>query len=55
MAKGLAEQCKQFLRDELPPEVRLSLRLILFPVFFPVFRAALSSSPGFRRSDEASS
>lgn len=27
MAKGLAEQCKQFLRDELPPEVRLSLRL----------------------------
>jgi midasin len=37
MAKGLAEQCKQFLRDELPPEVRLSLRLILFPVFFSGF------------------
>ena len=53
MAKGLAEQCKQFLRDELPPEVQpLSLSLIyFFSGFFSRFSAPLS--PHLPGSDEA--
>jgi len=38
MAKGLAEQCKQFLRDELPPEVQpLSVFDLFISGFFSGF------------------
>ena len=51
MAKGLAEQCKQFLRDELPPEVQPLSPPDSFSGFFSRFSAPLS--PHLPGSDEA--